>query len=169
MTTGANVYDSTVTVDILEKFNSFIPIRECSFIADKAYDTKEIYNTVKDIYDGDCVIPLNKRNTKNTNKLGNGAVICDAGLLMNKCGRNRTSGRLRQKYSCPFTNSKDDFACPCGHKCYFNGKKNRGCTKYVTIPDDYRLSIDRSCISFKKIYAMRSEIERYNARFKNTG
>ena len=169
MTTGANVYDSTVAVDILKKSNSVIPIRECTFIADKAYDTKEIYNTVKDIYDGDCVIPLNKRNTKNPKKLKNGAVVCDAGLLMNKCGRNRTGGRLRQKYSCPFKNSTDDSACPCGHKCYFNGKKNRGCTKYVTIPDDYRLSIDRTCISFKKIYAMRSEIERYNARFKNTG
>ena len=169
MTTGANVYDSTVAVDILEKSNTVIPIRECTFIADKAYDVKEIYNTVKDVYDGDCVIPLNKRNTKNPKKLGNGAVVCEAGLLMNKCGRNRTGGRLRQKYSCPFKGSKDDSACPCGHKCYFNGKKNRGCTKYVTIPDDYRLSIDRTCISFKKIYALRSEIERYNARFKKMG
>ncbi len=39
----------------------------------------------------------------------------------------------------------------------------------MTIPDDYKLSIDRSCIFFKKIYAMRTEIERYNARFKKTG
>ena len=33
----------------------------------------------------------------------------------------------------------------------------------------YRLSIDRDCISFKKIYALRTEVERYNARFKQTG
>ena len=39
----------------------------------------------------------------------------------------------------------------------------------MTLPDDYRLSIDRECITFKKIYAMRTEIERYNSRFKNTG
>ena len=32
----------------------------------------------------------------------------------------------------------------------------------------YRLSIDRDCISFKKIYALRTEVERYNARFKQT-
>ncbi len=63
----------------------------------------------------------------------------------------------------------DDSACACAHKNYFNGKKNRGCVKYITLPDDYRLSIDRSCISFKKIYAMRTEIERYNARFKKMG
>lgn len=50
-----------------------------------------------------------------------------------------------------------------------NGRKNRGCTKYVTLPNDYRLSIDRDCVSFKKIYALRTEAERYNSRFKSTG
>lgn len=50
-----------------------------------------------------------------------------------------------------------------------NGKKNRGCTKYITIPDDYRLSIDRSSIAFKSVYALRTEAERYNARFKQAG
>ena len=39
----------------------------------------------------------------------------------------------------------------------------------MQIPDDYRLSIDRDCISFKKIYSLRTEAERYNARFKQTG
>lgn len=48
-------------------------------------------------------------------------------------------------------------------------KKTRGCTKYVTLLDDYRLSIDRECVSFKKIYALRTEAERYNSRFKQTG
>ena len=28
---------------------------------------KNIYNTVRDVYDGDCVIPLNPRNKKNPN------------------------------------------------------------------------------------------------------
>jgi hypothetical protein len=60
-------------------------------------------------------------------------------------------------------------SCPCNHKCWNNGKKNRGCTKYITLPYDYRLSIDHDCISFKKIYALRTEVERYNARFKQTG
>ena len=58
--------------------------------------------------------------------------------------------------------------CPCNHKNWNNGKKHRGCTKYITVPDDYRLSIDRDCISFKKIYSLRTEAERYNARFKQT-
>lgn len=48
-------------------------------------------------------------------------------------------------------------------------RKSRDCTKYVTLPEDCRLSIDRDCFSFKKIYALRTEAERYNARFKQTG
>ena len=47
--------------------------------------------------------------------------------------------------------------------------KNRGCTKYKSIPDDYRMSIDRECFRFKRLYALRSECERYNSRFKGTG
>ena len=37
------------------------------------------------------------------------------------------------------------------------------------IPDGYRLSIDRSCLCFKRTYALRTECERYNSRFKSTG
>jgi len=169
LTTGANVYDGTVTIGLLEEANKVLPIKECTFIADKGYDIKNIYNTVKNVYDGDCYIPLNTRNTKNPKKLSCGNIICDAGLAMHKDGKDRSGGRTRQKYCCPFKKSKDDSLCTCCHKNYSNGKKNRGCVKYITLPDDYRLSIDRNCISFKKIYALRSEIERYNARFKQTG
>ena len=168
LTTTADVSDSTVALDILSQTNSFLPVNECTFIADKAYDVKAIYNTVKDIYEGDCVIPLNKRNTKNRKKFSSGHPICEAGLAMNKDGKCRSEGRLRQKYCCPFRNSKSG-CCPCNHKNWNNGKKHRGCTKYITVHDDYRLSIDRDCISFKKIYSLRTEAERYNARFKQTG
>ena len=168
LTTTADVYDSIVALDILNQTNSFLSIRECTFIADKAYDVKAIYNTVKDVYCGECAIPLNKRNTKNPKKLPSGHPICEAGLAMHKDGKFSDNCRTRQKYCCPFRQSKTS-VCPCNHKNWNNGKKNRGCTKYVTLPDDYRLSIDRECISFKKIYALRTESERYNARFKQTG
>lgn len=87
---------------------------------------------------------------------------------MSKDGKFTENGRTRQKYCCPFRQSKTS-VCPCNHKNWNNGKKNKGCTKYITVPDDYRLSIDRDCISFKKIYALRTEAERYNSRFKQTG
>ena len=64
LTTTANVSDSTVALDILSKTNAFLSVRECTFLADKGYDVKAIYNTVRDTYQGDCVIPLNVRNTK---------------------------------------------------------------------------------------------------------
>ena len=87
---------------------------------------------------------------------------------MHKDGKTADHGRTRQKFCCPFRQSKNG-VCPCGHKNWNNGKKNRGCTKYKTIPTDYRLSIDRSCLSFKRTYALRTECERYNSRFKVSG
>ena len=168
LTTSANVSDSTVALDILSQTNSFLSVDECTFLADKGYDVKAIYNTVKELYRGDCIIPLNKRNTKDHKKLASGHPICEAGLAMHKDGRFFDNGRTRQKYCCPLKSSKCA-SCPCDHKNRNNGKKHRGCTKYVTVPDDYRLSIDRECISFKKLYALRTEAERYNSRFKQTG
>ncbi len=167
-TTTADVADSTVALEILSQTNNYISIEECTFLADKGYDVKAIYNTVKEQYHGECVIPLNKRNTKNPKKLSSRHPICDAGLAMHKDGKFSDNGRTRQKYCCPFKRSNCG-ECPCNHKNWNNGKKNRGCTKYVTLPDDYRLSIDRECISFKEIYSLRTEAERYNARFKQTG
>ena len=87
---------------------------------------------------------------------------------MHKDGKTTDNGRTRQKYCCPFRQSKTG-VCPCSHKNWNNGKKSRGCTKYRTVPDDYRLSIDRSCLYFKRTYALRTECERYNSRFKSTG
>lgn len=167
-TTPANVPDHEVAVDILRKTNSFLPIRECYFIGDAAFDVKAIYNTVHDEFEGDCFIPINPRNTKSIKKLPIGNPICEAGLAMHKDGKCRSEGRYRQKFCCPFRASAAN-SCPCNHKNWNNGRKNRGCTKYVTIPDDYRLSIDRDSIAFKSVYALRSECERYNSRFKSTG
>lgn len=169
LTTPANVADCSVTLDILAQTNAFLPLKEFTFIADKAHDVKNIYNTVKSVYQGDCVIPLNTRNAKNPKLLPVGNIICDAGLAMHKDGKDRSGGRTRQKFCCPFRTSKDDSRCPCNHPRYHNGKKNRGCVRYITLPDDYRLSIDRNCISFKSVYALRSECERYNSRLKDTG
>lgn len=136
MTTTADVADSTVVLDILSQTNDFLSIEECTFFADKGYDVKAIYNAVKDIYHGECFIPINKRNTKNPKKLSTGHPICEAGLAMHKDGNFSDNGRTRQKYCCPFKRSKSG-CCPCNHKNWNNGKKTRGCTKYVTLPDDY--------------------------------
>ena len=168
LTTQANIMDSTVAVDILAAANQILPLQGCSFLADKGYDAKSIYNTVKTVYEGEAFIPLNPRGTKDSKALSAGNPVCAAGLAMHKDGKTTDNGRTRQKYCCPFRQSKTG-VCPCNHKNWNNGKKNRGCTKYKTVPDDYRLSIDRSCLYFKRTYALRTECERYNSRFKSTG
>ena len=65
ITTTADDHDSAVALDILANTHSFLTITECTFLADKGYDVKNIYNQVKELYEGECIIPLNKRNTKN--------------------------------------------------------------------------------------------------------
>ena len=168
LTTTANIADSTVTLDILADTHSFLPITECSFLADKGYDTKNIYNQISSLYKGECFIPLNKRASKTHKTLPKGNPICDAGLAMHNDGKFSDNGRTRRKFCCPLKQSKTA-TCPCNHKNFFNGKKNRGCTKYQTVPDDLRLSINRTSKSFKQNYSLRTECERYNARFKNSG
>jgi len=168
LTTPGNVADSSVAAEILAAANRTIPLKECTFLADKGYDVKSIYNTVKTVYDGEAFIPLNPRGTKDLKALPAGNPVCAAGLAMHKDGKTTDNGRTRQKYCCPFRQSKSG-VCPCNHKNWNNGKKNRGCTKYKTIPNDHRLSIDRSCLYFRRTYALRTECERYNSRFKSTG
>lgn len=168
MTTTANVYDSTVALDILADTHTFLPVTECTFLADKGYDVKNIYNQVNELYDGECIIPLNKRNAKNPKLLPQGNPVCEAGLAMWKDGTFSDRGRTRQKFCCPLKSSQNA-DCPCHHKNFYNGKKHRGCTKYITIPDVLRLSVDRNSNYFKNNYSLRTECERYNSRFKNTG
>ncbi len=169
LTTPANAADSSVVQEILAAANSTFPLQECTFLGDKGYDVNAVYNLVKDVYQGEAVIPLNKRNTKHSENLSVGNPICDAGLAMHKDGKTSDGhGGLRQKFCCPFRQSKTG-CCPCNHKNWNNGKKNRGCTKYKAIPDSYRLSIDRECSRFKRTYALRTECERYNSRFKASG
>ena len=168
LTTPGNVADSSVAAEILAAADQTVSLKECAFLADKGYDVKSIYNTVKTVYEGEAFIPLNPRGTKDSKALSAGNPVCAAGLAMHKDGKTTDNGRTRQKYCCPFRQSKTS-VCPCNHKNWNNGKKNRGCTKYKTIPTDYRLSIDRSCLCFKRTYALRTECERYNSRFKASG
>lgn len=105
-TTTAEVHDSSVALDILAAADSFLSMKECTFLADKGYDAKEIYNKVKSLYDGECIIPLNKRNSKNPKLFPQGNPICEAGPAMWKDGKFSDRGRTRQKFCCPLKSSK---------------------------------------------------------------
>ena len=47
LTTPGNVADSSVAAEILAEADRVISLKECAFLADKGYDAKSIYNTVK--------------------------------------------------------------------------------------------------------------------------
>lgn len=166
ITTTAEMADSTVALAILVNTHSFLPVTKCTFLADKGYDVKYIYNEVNHLYNGKCIIHLNKRNTKNTNLISTGTPICEADLAMNRDGKSHNRNRTRQKFCCPY---KLNGSCPINHPKFNNGKKHRGCTRHITLPDDLKLALDRESKYFKNTYSLRTECKRYNSRFKNTG
>ncbi len=124
LTTSANAADSSMVRDILRAVNEVLPVRECTFWGNKGYDVKEVY-------DGEAFIPLNKRNTKDSKKFPAGNPICDAGLAMYKDGKTSDGhGGLHQKFCCPFRQSKTG-CCPCDHKNWNNGKRNVNATTHA--------------------------------------
>ena len=76
LTTPGNVADSSVAAEILAEADRVISLKECTFLADKGYDMKSIYNTVKTIYEGEAFIPLNPRGTKASKTLPAGNPAC---------------------------------------------------------------------------------------------
>lgn len=166
-TTSADITEIATLEDILSITNQWFSLKGSYIIADKGYDSKDNYDFIRNNLKGFAFIPLNKRNTKKNKLTSKGNIICDGGLAMHKDGKQYFDSYIKQKFCCPFRKSKDDSLCPCKHEKYFNDKKNRGCVKYISIGTDYRSSINRDSIFFKKIYRLRTESERYNSRWKN--
>lgn len=167
LTTTADIPELSITVDFLKDTNKWFSLKETYFIADKGFDTKAIHNFVRYDLHGQAFIPLNPRATKKDITFTGDNIVCEAGLAMHKDGRQYFDSYIKQKFCCPFRTKKDDTLCLCNHPKYFNGKKNRGCTRYIVTGTDYRASINRDSIFFKRIYALRTESERYNSRWKN--
>ena len=143
LTTLANTTDASVVSDILRPANAVLSLRECTFLGDKGYDVKTVYNLMKDAYEGEAVIPLNKRSTKSPEKLSVGNPICEAGLAISKDGKT-TDGRggIRQKYRCPFRQSKTG-VCPCNHKNWNNGQQT---TDFPLTGNACILSVSMLCV-----------------------
>ena len=96
-------YKSHVLVDCI----SGLPLYELTTPGDEAF------------------IPLNIRGTKDSKALSAGNPVREAGLAMHKDGKTTDNNRTRQKYCCPFHQSKTG-VCPCSHKNWNNGKKKLG-------------------------------------------
>ena len=173
---GLPIYEETCTADksdfssfigFMKRANKSFSLVNSIVIADKGFDSKKNYNYIKNDLNGTAIIAKNKRNTKNSKSLAEGNLICQAGLAMHKDGKQYLKDSIKQKYRCPFAQSKDDSLCPCGHPRYFNNAIKRGCIKYKNIGTDYRSSVDETSMYFKNLYSKRTECERHNARLKN--
>ncbi len=144
ITTTAAVSYFSVTLDILEDTYWFPLITEWTFPADKDYVVKKLYNQISRPYNRECIIPLNKRNTKNPSHSHKGILaVKQVGLAMWKDGKFFYKGHTRQKFCCSLKNSKNE-VCSCRHKNFYNGKKHHSCTKYIIVSDESRLFIDRN-------------------------
>ncbi len=139
------------------------------FLADKAYDVRELYTFIVDQMKSTPYIPINPRNQRNDKTFGpHGCPICDAGFEMKSVGSWIEGNRERLKFYCPIKASKK-FAqkhggiCPANHPS-FNTGKCYGCTKYLDITDDARSRVPRDSKQFKETFKNRQTVEQYFSR-----
>lgn len=76
LTTPANTPDSNVAAEILASANQTISLQNCSFIADKGYDARSIYNIITEIATDDGYTLLKDSITVVITSAESG-VICD--------------------------------------------------------------------------------------------
>ena len=104
-----NVTDAKVARKLIRKLKRVFRFKKGAiFIADAAYDERELYNLIVDELKCRAFIPLNPRNKQNDKTFGpNGRPLCDAGLEMKSNGIWTEGLRKRAKFRCPIkTNRK---------------------------------------------------------------
>lgn len=139
------------------------------FLADKAYDVRELYTFIVEKMKSTAYIPINPRNTRKDKTFGpHGCPLCDAGIEMSSAGTWTEGNRDRLKFRCPLKMSKDvakeyNNICPADHPS-FDTDKCYGCTKYLDITDDARSRVPRDSKEFKEVFKGRQVVEQYFAR-----
>ena len=139
------------------------------FIADKAYDVRELYTFIVEQMKSTPYIPINPRNQRNDKTFGpHGCPVCGAGFEMKSVGSWIEGNRERLKFRCPLKASKKlakehGDICPVNHSL-FNTGKCYGCTKYLDITDDARARVPRDSKHFKETFRNRQTVEQYFSR-----
>lgn len=165
-----NRTDPKVAKTLIKKLKRLYKFkRGVLFIADAAYDERDIYNLIVDQMKSHAFIPINPRNTQEPKTLGpHGCPLCDAGLEMASNGACRDPQRHRIKFRCPLKRSRKrakmyPHGCPIDHPRFSEGKAY-GCTKYLDVTDDARARVPRDSLLFKQIYPRRIVVEQYFSR-----
>ena len=165
-----NITDSDAAFSLIRELKRRYRFKKGAiFIADKAYDVRELYTLIVEQMKSTPYIPINPRNQRNDKTFGpHGCPICDGGFEMKSVGSWTEGNRERLKFHCPIKASKK-FAgkhgdiCPANHPS-FNTGKCYGCTKYLDITDDARSRVPRDSKQFKEIFKNRQTVEQYFSR-----
>ena len=170
LTLPNNITDQEAAFRLIKALKRLYGVKEDSlFLADKAYDVKELYDFIVGQLKSKAYIPINPRNTRYDKTFGpHGCPLCDAGIEMKSAGRCREQNRQRIKFRCPLKTSKKvaqkyDHTCPANHPLFDTGKCY-GCTKYIDITNDARSTVPRDSKQYKETFKTRQVVEQYYSR-----
>jgi len=165
-----NRTDAKVAKTLIKKLKRLYKFkRGAFFIADSAYDERDIYDLIIERLKCKAFIPINQRNTQEPKIFGpHGTPLCDAGLEMVFDGAWHEGNRDRIKFRCPIkTKSKHTVetseTCPVNHQRFIEGAAY-GCTKYLDVTDDARNRVPRNSTLFKETFNKRIIVEQYFSR-----
>jgi hypothetical protein len=165
-----NITDQEVAFKLLKELKRRYKVKKgFLFLADKAYDVRDLYTFIVEKMKGNPYIPINPRNQKDDKAFGpHGRPICDGGLEMKSAGRWTEGNRERVKFRCPLKTNKKaaekyNNICPANHPSFNTGKRY-GCTKYIDVTDDARSRVPRDSKEFKDTFKQRESVEQYFAR-----
>lgn len=165
-----NITDQEVAFKLLMELKRRYKLKKgFLFLADKAYDVRDLYTFIVEKMKGNPYIPINPRNQKDDKTYGpHGCPICDGGLEMKSAGKWTEGNRERIKFRCPLKTSKKaaekhENICPANHPSFDTGKCY-GCTKYIDVTDDARSRVPRDSKEFKDTFKKRESVEQYFAR-----
>ncbi len=165
-----NITDSDAALSLIKELKRRYRFKKGAiFLADKAYDVRELYTFIVEQMKSTPYIPINPRNQRKDKTFGpHGCPICNGGFEMKSAGRWTEGNRDRLKFRCPIKASKK-FAgkhggiCPANHLS-FNIGKCYGCTKYLDVTDDARSRVPRDSKQFKETFKNRQTVEQYFSR-----
>jgi hypothetical protein len=165
-----NITDQEAAFSLIRELKRKYKVKKGSlFLADKAYDVRDLYTFIEQQLKARPFIPINPRNQQDDKTFGpHGCPVCNAGLEMKSVGRWTEGNRERIKFRCPLKAGKKVAAkynntCPANHPSFATGKCY-GCTKYLDVTDDARSRVPRDSREFKETFRDRELVEQYFSR-----
>ena len=162
--------DAKVAKRLIKKLKRLYRFKKGAiFLADAAYDVRDIYDLIVHEMKGEAFIPLNPRNTQEPKTLGpHGCPLCEAGVEMAFAGAWTEKSRRRVKFRCALKvesqlAEKHPDGCPVSDPRFSQGAAY-GCTKYLDVTDDARNRVPRNSPLFKETYKQRQGVEQYFSR-----